>query len=98
MGAGDHGNTYCGNPLAMATANAAMRTLVDEGMCENSAAMGELFMSELRKIQSPLIKEVRGKGLFVGVEIKTGDDIKVDGNTFAKMFFKHGVLTKATHD
>jgi ornithine--oxo-acid transaminase len=55
-------------------------------------------MSELRKIKSPLIKEVRGRGLFVGIEVEQADDIKVDGNHFAKMFFKHGVLTKATHD
>jgi len=98
IGPGEHGNTYLGNPLAMATAHAAMTTLVEEGMIENSKNMGDLFMSELRKINSPLIKEVRGRGLFVGIEIKTADDIKVDGNHFAKMFFKHGVLTKATHD
>jgi ornithine--oxo-acid transaminase len=60
--------------------------------------MGDLFMDELRKIKSPLIKEVRGRGLFVGIEVEQADDIKVDGNHFAKMFFKHGVLTKATHD
>lgn len=95
---GEHGNTFCGNPLAMATATAAMKTLVEEGMVENSKKMGELFMSELKKMKSPLIQEVRGRGLFIGVEIKHGEGIKVDGNTFAKCFFKHGVLTKATHD
>lgn len=84
IGPGQHGNTFLGNPLAMATAHAAMKTLVDEGMVENSKVMGDLFMKELRKMNSPLIKEVRGRGLFVGIEINTGDDIKVDGNTFAK--------------
>ena len=98
IGPGEHGNTYLGNPLAMATAHAAMTTLVEEGMVENSKKMGDLFMSELRKIKSPLIKEVRGRGLFVGIEVEQADDIKVDGNHFAKMFFKHGVLTKATYD
>jgi len=68
----------------MATAHAAMKTLVDEGMVENSKRMGEIFMKELRKMNSPLIKEVRGRGLFIGIEINTGDDIKVDGNHFAK--------------
>jgi ornithine--oxo-acid transaminase len=45
-----------------------------------------------------LIKEVRGRGLFIGVEIKSGEGIHVDGNHYAKMFFKNGLLTKATHD
>jgi ornithine--oxo-acid transaminase len=60
--------------------------------------MGKIFKAELEKIKSPLIKEVRGRGLFIGVEIKEEEGIKVNGNHFAKMFFKHGVLTKATHD
>jgi len=94
----DDGNTFNGNPLAMATSHAAIQTLVEEGMCENSKVMGALFKSELEKIQSPLIKEVRGRGLFVGIEIKAEEGIKVDGNHFAKMFFKHNILTKATHD
>lgn len=70
IGPGEHGNTFCGNPLAMATSHAAIKTLVDEGMIENAATMGNLFMNELRKIDSPLIKEVRGRGLFVGIEVK----------------------------
>jgi ornithine--oxo-acid transaminase len=98
IGPGDHGCTYGGNPLAMATAHAAVKTLVDEGMVENSRAMGKIFKRELEKLKSPLIKEVRGRGLFLGIEIEKSDDIKVDGNHFAKMFFKNGVLTKATHD
>jgi len=49
--------------------------------------MGDLFMSELRKMKSPLIKEVRGRGLFIGVEINKADGIKVDGNHFARCFF-----------
>ena len=93
---GDHGSTYGGNPLAMAVAHAAVKTLVDEGMVENSAAMGALLKSELKKIDSPLFKEVRGRGLFVGVELK--EDAHVDGNDYAKLCFKHGLLTKATHD
>ena len=63
----------------MATAHAAIQTLVEEGMIENSKRMGDLFMSELKKIRSPLIKEVRGRGLFIGVEVKKEDGIKVDG-------------------
>ena len=98
IGPGDHGSTYGGNPLGMAIAHAAVKTLVEEGMIENSAKMGKLFISELKKIKSPLIKEVRGRGLFVGIEVAKKQEIKVDGNDLAKMFFKHGLLTKATHD
>lgn len=98
IGPGDHGSTYGGNPLAMATAHASVRVIVEEGMVENSKAMGKIFKSELEKMNSPLIKEVRGRGLFLGVEVKQAEGIKVNGNHFAKMFFKQGVLTKATHD
>jgi len=98
IGPGDHGSTYGGNPLAMATSLAAVRTLVEEGMIENSARLGPIFKSELEKIKSPLIKEVRGRGLFVGLEIKTGEGISVTGVHLAKILAKHGLLTKATHD
>jgi len=98
IGPGDHGSTYGGNPLGMATALAAVKTLVEEGMTENARKMGALFQDELRKVKSPLVKEVRGRGLFIGVEIDQGEGIKVDGNNLAKMFYKHGLLTKATHD
>jgi ornithine--oxo-acid transaminase len=98
IGPGDHGCTYGGNPLAMAIAKTAMEVIVEEGLCENATKMGNLFISELNRIKSPLIKEVRGRGLFVGIEIKKGEGIHVDGNHFAKQFFANGVLTKATHD
>ena len=93
---GDHGSTYGGNPLAMAVAKAAVSTIVEEGMVENSALMGELLKTELRTLDQSLFSDVRGRGLFVGVEIK--DDLHVDGNDFAKILAKHGLLTKATHD
>lgn len=98
IGPGDHGSTYGGNPLAMATSLAAVKTIVEEGLVENSAKLGALFKSELQKIKSPLIKEVRGRGFFIGIEVVSGPGMKVDGNNLAKMFFKNGVLTKATHD
>ena len=93
---GDHGSTYGGNPLGMAVAQAAVETIVEEGMVENSARMGELLKQELRKLDQSMFKEVRGRGLFVGVELKSG--LNVDGNHFAKILCKHGLLTKATHD
>lgn len=58
--------------------------------------MGELLKSELRKIDTDMFKDIRGRGLFVGVELKEG--LGVDGNNFAKILCKHGLLTKATHD
>lgn len=65
-------------------------------MVENSARMGELLKSELLNLDQSMFREVRGRGLFVGVELK--DDLHVDGNHFAKILAKHGLLTKATHD
>jgi ornithine--oxo-acid transaminase len=93
---GDHGSTYGGNPLAMAVAKSAVETIVEEGMVENSAVMGELLLSEISSIDSDLIKEVRGRGLFVGLELKP--ELKVDGNDLAKILCKKGLLTKSTHD
>ena len=93
---GDHGSTYGGNPLAMAVAKAAVSAIVDEGMVENSQKQGALLKNELQKIKSDMFKEIRGRGLFVGVELKSS--LKVDGNDFAKILMKHGLLTKATHD
>lgn len=65
-------------------------------MVENSARMGDLLKSELGKLDQSLFKEIRGRGLFVGVELR--NDLNVDGNDFAKILCKHGLLTKATHD
>src|SRR5205807_2680686 len=65
---GDHGSTFGGNPLACAVAEAALDVLVDEKLPENSHKMGTALMDGLRSIKSPLIKEVRGRGLLVGIE------------------------------
>ena len=66
---GDHGSTFGGNPLASAVARMALKVLVEEGMIDNAAAMGEHLMGELRAMKSPYIKEVRGKGLLIGLEL-----------------------------
>ena len=65
---GEHGSTFGGNPLACAVARAALRVLVEEKMVENAAEMGAHFLDGLRRIRSPLIKEVRGRGLMLAVE------------------------------
>jgi ornithine--oxo-acid transaminase len=65
---GDHGSTYGGNPLGMAVAKAAVESLVEEGMVENAVAMGKVLKDNLSSMSSPLIKEVRARGLFCGME------------------------------
>lgn len=66
---GSHGSTFGGNPLGAACALAALNVLEEEGLIENSRILGEHFKSELSKIHSPLIKEIRGRGLFIGLEL-----------------------------
>lgn len=71
---GDHGSTFGGNSLACAVARTAMRVIIEENLVENSATMGDYFMSELNKINSPYIQQIRGKGLFIGVVLKFVED------------------------
>ena len=89
---GEHGSTYGGNPLGMAVAKVAVQALIEEGMLENSKKMGAYLLSKLQTIKSPIIKEVRGRGLFIGLEFK--HDLKIAGYDFCKETLKHGLLTK----
>ncbi|HWQ45778.1 MAG TPA: ornithine--oxo-acid transaminase, partial [Longilinea sp.] len=68
--AGEHGSTFGGNPLAAAVSRAALRVIVEEKLVENSSNMGEYFVQKLKEIPSKHIKEVRGRGLLIGVELK----------------------------
>ena len=92
---GDHGSTYGGNPLACAVARTALKVLVEEKMIENSEKLGIYFMDQLRKINSPHVKEVRGKGLMIGVEL-----IKDAGGArpFCEKLMEKGLLCKETHE
>jgi ornithine--oxo-acid transaminase len=92
---GEHGSTFGGNPLAAAVARAAMRVLVEEKLVENSAKMGEYFMEQLSEINSPHIKEVRGKGLLIGVELKPEAG---GARRFCEVLQQKGILAKETHD
>jgi len=94
IGPGDHGITYGGCAVSMAVAHASLTTLIEEGMIENAHNMGKLFMEGLRSINSPIYKEVRGKGLFIGLEIKA--ESGVNGNDMAKAMLPHGLISKAT--
>ena len=92
---GIHGSTYGGNPMAAAVARAALRALVDEGMVENSAAMGPYFMERLQTISSKHIKEIRGKGLWIGIELHREAG---GARRFCEALQHEGLLCKETHD
>ncbi len=91
---GDHGSTFGGNPLACATARVAIKVLIEEGMIENSATMGAYLIEQLRHINSPYIKEVRGKGLFIGVELHPEAG---GARRFCEALMQRGLLCKETH-
>ena len=91
---GDHGSTFGGNPLAARVALEAIETLIDERLAERSAELGEWLLGELRKIRSPLIREVRGKGLLIGIEIDAG---LCSARAFCEQLLRKGVLSKDTH-
>lgn len=89
---GDHGSTFGGNPLAAAVAQASLKVLIEENMIENSFKLGKYFIDKLRQIQSKHIVEVRGKGLWIGVEL--------DGpaRPYCERLKDEGILCKETHD
>ncbi len=91
---GDHGSTYGGNPLASAIAIASLDVLIDEKLAENSAELGEYLLSELKKIDNPLIQEIRGKGLFVGIVMKPEAG---GARKYCETLMNDGVLCKETH-
>ena len=89
---GDHGSTFGGNPLGAAIGRAALSVLVEEKLAEKALQLGEWFMGELRKIKSPNIKDVRGRGLLIGVEL-TGA-----ARPYCEALMERGILAKETHD
>jgi len=92
---GDHGSTFGGNPLACAVSRMALKVLVEEGMIENAAEMGTYFLDGLKQVKSQIIKEVRGKGLMIGVEL----DTEAGGaRSYCEKLITRGLLCKETHD
>ncbi len=91
---GDHGSTFGGNPLAAAVAREALAVLVDEGLIERSARLGARLLSRLQAIASPHIKEVRGKGLWIGIELRPEAG---GARKFCEQLRGLGVLCKETH-
>ncbi|MCK9266867.1 ornithine--oxo-acid transaminase [bacterium] len=92
---GDHGSTFGGNPLACAIARASLKVLVEEKMIENSEVLGNYFLESLKKIKSSFVKEVRGKGLFIGVELHQEAG---GARGFCEKLMKEGLLCKETHE
>jgi ornithine--oxo-acid transaminase len=92
FGPGDHGSTFGGNPLGCAVARTALRVLMDEKMVERSAELGAYFLSRLKTLRSTAIKEVRGRGMWIGIEL-TGM-----ARPYCEALKEEGILCKETHD
>ena len=89
---GDHGSTFGGNPLGCAIARTALQVLVEEKMVERSAELGAYFLEQLKTIQSPELQEVRGKGMWIGIEMKG------KARPYCEALKELGILCKETHD
>ena len=92
---GQHGSTYGGNPLAAAVARAALRVLVEEKLVERSAELGAYFLARLKALDSPHVREVRGIGLWIGIELKREAG---GARRFCEALMAEGLLCKETHE
>ncbi len=92
---GDHGSTFGGNPLGCAVAREAIRVIREEKLVENSAELGEYFVGKLKSIRSRHIKEIRGRGLLIGIELKPEAG---GARRFCEELMKEGLLCKETHE
>jgi ornithine--oxo-acid transaminase len=92
---GEHGSTFGGNPLGAAIARAALKVIQEENLIEQAEKLGNYFIEELRKIPSDHIKEVRGKGLLIGVELNPQAG---GARRFCEILKDNGILAKETHD
>ena len=92
---GDHGSTYGGNPVAALVAQTALDVLVEEGMVENSRELGAYCLERLARLESPHVKEVRGRGLWVGIELHPEAG---GARRFCEALQRRGILCKETHD
>jgi ornithine--oxo-acid transaminase len=92
---GEHGSTFGGNPLACAVARTALKVLIEEGMVENARAMGTHFLTGLRQIKSSAVKEVRGRGLMIAIELHPQAG---GARRYCDALRRRGVLCKDTHD
>ena len=89
---GDHGSTFGGNPLGCAVARTALRVLIEEKMVERSAELGAYFLDRLRSLRSRDLREVRGRGLWIGIEMNS------PARPYCEALKQEGILCKETHD
>ncbi|MDQ3081480.1 MAG: aminotransferase class III-fold pyridoxal phosphate-dependent enzyme, partial [Gemmatimonadota bacterium] len=89
---GSHGSTYGGNPLGCAVARTSLDVIKEERLAERSAELGEWFIRELKSIEHAKIREIRGRGLLVGVELTES------ARPFCEALMERGLLCKETHD
>ena len=101
---GEHGSTFGGNPLACAVAMESLKVIVEEKLAENASNMGEVFRTELRNLNHPIIELVRGKGLLNAMVIKTSEETEHNWNTDGELAWNlclkmrdNGLLAKPTH-
>ncbi|NNU69098.1 ornithine--oxo-acid transaminase [Rhizobium indicum] len=92
---GQHGSTFGGNPLACAVARAALKVLAEEGMIENAAVMGDYFLEGLRSIRSNIVRDVRGRGLMMAIELEPEAG---GARQYCHALKERGLLAKDTHD
>ncbi|MBY5833944.1 ornithine--oxo-acid transaminase [Rhizobium leguminosarum] len=92
---GQHGSTFGGNPLACAVARAALKVLTEEGMIENAAVMGDYFTEGLRSIRSNIVRDVRGRGLMMAIELEPEAG---GARQYCHALKERGLLAKDTHD
>ena len=92
---GDHGSTFGGNPLGCAVARESLKVLVEEGLIENAERMGRYLMGRLARVESDAVKEVRGRGLLIGVELKPEAG---GARRYCEALQGQGILCKETHE
>jgi ornithine--oxo-acid transaminase len=92
---GDHGSTFGGNPLGAAVARESLKVLIEENLIQKSHDLGEYFREKLRAIKTNFVKEIRGKGLFIGVELKPEAG---GARKFCEALKNLGLLCKETHE
>jgi ornithine--oxo-acid transaminase len=92
---GDHGSTFAGNPLSSAVALEALAVIEDEHLADRAAELGDYLLGRLRAARLPLVRDIRGKGLLIGVEI---DPARASAHDVCLKLLEHGVLSKDTHE